>query len=344
MAKVALRDQWTIIAPVEHVELFPAVNEEFRICDVTLITTKALTRRRRRFGLPHRIAKLRTSKSGWIATGIIDESSVVAVMRLSGSSDECEPKAVTAIRDELALLSASQLFFTKRQTVAAPSIKGERSTATTAQLWLGSSGSLMRPMKVVGPAVPLQMEGDWLHFQKQGFFSGLLRILRGEVHVAKSWRDELRRAAILVGLSQSATCLADAFLWNMIALELLLTRQGDRVGDTLPSRAEAFLGWSIDWRTEGIEQKIRAAYERRCRMVHQGFRDGLTGRDLYFTDDLIFNLLVNLVARPEVFSSKDQVVEFARRVEAQRLLGLQPDLKGMSITRRRYSARDYEIY
>jgi hypothetical protein len=125
------------------------------------------------------------------------------------------------------------------------------------------------------------LDTGWLRFQRDVLFLPLLRLLRGEVRVAKAWREEVRRAAILVGLSQAANSLADAFLWNMIALELLLTRQGDTVGDVLPSRAEALLGWSRNWVEDGLEIKIRAAYARRCLLVHQGDRDCPSSLDFH---------------------------------------------------------------
>lgn len=46
-----------------------------------------------------------------------------------------------------------------------------------------------------------------------------------------------------------------------------------------------------------------------------------------FTDHLLLNLLSNLVAFPRLFRSKDAVVEFSEKVEAERILGAKPRVR-----------------
>lgn len=150
-----------------------------------------------------------------------------------------------------------------------------------------------------------------------------------------------------MGLSQTANSVADAFLWNMVALELLLTNQGDKVVDALPSRAEALLGWSRNWTEDNFEAKIREAYSRRCLLVHEGNRDSPRREDLFFTDDLLICLLSNLVTHPVLFYSKEAVIEFSKRVEAERLLkGIKTTVRPRSLRmfRRKYNPADYDIY
>lgn len=270
----------------------------------------------------------------------------MAIMRVTGSVNELERDTLALLRDELAILSASQLGYAKRSFVAAPAIWDERPTTRQSLLWLGANDSWTQPNRVYGPHGSLRLDTGWLRFQRDVLFLPLLRLLRGEVRVAKAWREELRRAAILVGLSQAANSLADAFLWNMIALELLLTRQGDTVGDVLPSRAEALLGWSRNWVEDGFEIKIREAYARRCLLVHQGNRDCPSREDLFFTDDLLLCLLANLVTHPTIFTSKDAVIDFSKKVEAEKLLGVKAKIrpKSLRMIRRSYRPDDYRIY
>jgi hypothetical protein len=174
----------------------------------------------------------------------------------------------------------------------------------------------------------------------------LLRMITATRSLSKSWRTELRKATILIGLSQAAYTLPDAFLWNMIALELLLTKQGDQVKNELPSRAEALLGWSVDWAKAEFDRRIRDVYQKRCLMVHQGDRESPASEDLFFTDDLLLSLLVNIAGHPKLFASKNDVIEFSRRVEAERLLGIKPRVrpKTLRFLKRRYTPRDFEIY
>lgn len=345
MVLVDRRDKWAVVAPITHLELDAAVNHEFRIDRVTVITADRLRGRRRRLGIPSRISEMQSKRHGVFAR-FFAQAPVVAVIRVTGTVADLEQGVVTLLRDELAILAASQLGYAKRSSVGAPAIWGERPLTMQSLLWLGSSGAWTQPNRVYGPVVSLHLGEGWLEFQRQVFFLDLLRLLRGEVPVAKAWRQDLRRAAVLAGLSQTANSLPDAFLWNMIALELLLTRQGETVGDALPARAEALLGWSRNWTEDGFEARIRDAYSRRCRLVHQGDRGCATREDLFFTDDLLLCLLANLVKHPSLFVSKDAVIEFSQRLEAERLLGTKPRVRPRSLRmfRRRYDAKDYEIY
>jgi hypothetical protein len=45
-------------------------------------------------------------------------------------------------------------------------------------------------------------------------------------------------------------------------------------------------------------------------------------QDLAFTDHILVNVLVNLVSLPKLFQSKDDVVAFPKRLEAERMLGI----------------------
>ena len=73
-------------------------------------------------------------------------------------------------------------------------------------------------------------------------------------------------------------------------------------------------------------------------LVHTGDTTRITRRHLLFTDDLLFNLLYNLVANVRRFSSKEKVIEFAKMVEAERLLGITPKVRPRNL---RFFSRSY---
>jgi len=58
------RAKWTYIFPINGVALTDAVNQEFRINRMTLISLDALAHRRRRFGIPSTIPALRQRHEG----------------------------------------------------------------------------------------------------------------------------------------------------------------------------------------------------------------------------------------------------------------------------------------
>ena len=149
----------------------------------------------------------------------------------------------------------------------------------------------------------------------------------------------------MVGKSLSTYDAPDAFLWNMIALESLLTRQGDKYTDAIPERIEAFLGWVGYWAERKYEERIRAAYLARCKLVHEGDASGVTNEMLLFTDDLMLNLFFNLTRHSKLFHSKEAVVTFAERVKAERVLGLKGKVrpKTLRALASRYETQEQKV-
>jgi hypothetical protein len=97
------------------------------------------------------------------------------------------------------------------------------------------------------PILGLVLDRRWKQFQDQVLFTNLCKILQRQTKVNEGWRYDLRRAALLVGESVGANDLLKSFIWNMAALETLLTkRDQERAEDAVQWRAEALLGW-VRW-------------------------------------------------------------------------------------------------
>lgn len=348
MTAKKLRDRdttWLLVVPVSNVVLTSAVNFELRLEHVTLIDATRLPYRRRRFGFLQRISALRRGTQGFLDRFFSDEKTF-ALVRRTGPLDDLEIRTLGLVRDELALLALSQLGGSKRWDFAPVSLAGERPHAARSYLFLDTkNGGWTQPNKRIGGGRPLKLDDDWKRFAKDLFFDKYLRVLRGDYRIGKGWRRDLRNAGVLAGQSQDTIDLPQAFLRNMVAIELLLTTQTDKHVDALPQRAEAFLGWTGFWDSEGYEAKIRAVYEKRCRLVHQGDRQCVAVEDLYFTDDLLLNLLMNIVGHIDLFHSKQAVVNFAKKVEASHILGTSTDVRPRTFrsVRRSYSDRDFAI-
>jgi hypothetical protein len=89
-----------------------------------------------------------------------------------------------------------------------------------------------------------------------------------------------------------------------------------------PKRIGAQLDWHAYWEADNYEERIKNTYKKRNALLHQGRRDEVTNQDLAFADHILVNVLRNLVSHPKLFSSKDAIVEFSEKVEAQRTLGV----------------------
>jgi hypothetical protein len=50
-----------------------------------------------------------------------------------------------------------------------------------------------------------------VNFQDSSFFFDFLKILRGRIPISRSWKDEIRKAAVLAGESQCSSDLRKHF-------------------------------------------------------------------------------------------------------------------------------------
>lgn len=331
-----------MLAPISYLTLTEHVKREVRVDRVTFVSAQRLPYVRKRLGINTRISTLRAN--GDLERVLTDTTTTVAVLRLSGVLREKEADFMSLLREELAILNSSFLGFNRDRFSVRPSFSDERPRGSRSYLFLHRNGKTGWRQSEFLSGFGQTTDYYWLRSARQNFFFPLLRILRGELKVARAWKRDLYNASVMVGQSQAASDLAIAFLLNMIALELLLTQQGDGVVDALPERAEAFLGWTGHWESKDFATRIRDLYRKRCLLVHQGARNEIDVSDLLFSDELLLNLLSNLVHHPELFSSKQDVVEFSNRVGAERLLGIDAGVRPRTLRAHfRVTSREREL-
>ena len=125
---------------------------------------------------------------------------------------------------------------------------------------------------------------------------------------------------------------------------MLLTTQDDKYSRELPKRVDAFLGWIRAPAGPEFGKGVADVYRKRGALVHDGKGDDITVRDLLFTDDLIFNILCNLMRHPRLFKSKEDVLDFSKKTEAEDILGMKPTIrpKSFRVLSRTYRPEDYE--
>jgi hypothetical protein len=333
--------RWTFITPIGNLELTKEIGGEFKIDQVLFVNRDKLTRIRKRIGLHRTISQFKTEN--W-RRDFFDKHQTFAVIRRAGKPDDLRRTCYRIVKEELMLLNLSQLGYTRRRSVGHIALFGEH-LRSTASFGFFENNS---PVTSIGSRITrgidsLVLDASWSNFQKEFFFSKLMRILHDKRSLARSWRKDLRKACLLVGQSLSTADVPIAFLLNMIALETLLTRQGDKYTDVLPSRLEAFLGWVGYWTTQQYPDRIKEVYKKRCAFVHDGSKE-IKLKDLLFTDDLLFNLLVNLTNLSKLFNSKDRIIEFADKVEAEHILGVRPKVrpKQLRFFSTQYSSQDLE--
>lgn len=334
------RGSWLFMTPVANLVLGKAVDREIRIDRVLFMHPDRLHRVRKRLGIRCRISELHDM---W--KELLHEGKTVALVRHSGTPRELKAKCFRLVKDELAILASSQLGYAKRRFARQVGLAGEFQLGRVSHLFLNRHNKLATGGGALTTSPHyLELDEHWKRWQRQAFFFDLLKILQKNTKVAEQWRGALRQASILVGRSLNTNDTPAAFLWNMIALESLLTVRGDKYLDVLPERLEAFLGWAGFWRTRKFEERIREAYKVRCKLVHNGEFDCVTKELLLFTDDLALNVLINLTKHAGIFGNKQSVISFADKVKAEHLLGIKTKVRPKSfiMVSPRYTKEDYE--
>lgn len=334
---------WLFIVPIRGLELTNAVRNEYKVDRVTFVAATKLPYIWKRLGFPSPVSKIK-KRNPWGMDKFFDASDTFATMRLTGNGSEQRAKFINYVKDELAILALSQLAYSRRRNNASPVLAEERSPDRYSYLMMNTGNE---SWSLGGERTEkfgnLRLDRLWMGHQQKMFFFDLLKIITKEIRVAKSWVEDIRNAAILAGQSQASSDLPQAFLWNMIAIELLLTRQGDRYSESLPRRAEAFIGWAVEWSIGDYEERIRNLYSKRSGLVHAGLRNAIEIEELLFSDALLSNVLINIVKHPKLFRSKGALIEFSEKVQAEHLLGLKPKVipRTFSFVVPSYSEDDY---
>lgn len=332
---------WVFIAPVRNLRLTEATNFEFEVDKVSFVDAAKLPLRRKKYGLPVPVSKI--GKGIKSIDEVLRGQPTVATLRLTGDVKALKQGFVNIVQDELSILSLSQLGWSRRRRNAFPALSDEQPIGRRSSLLLNSSdASWTQPNELVGRYGTLYLSAEWKRFQKEVFFFPLLEIISGRTKVAPNWKRDIRNAAILAGKSQSISDISQAFLWNMIALETLLTTVNDKYSEELPRRAEAFIGWSKDWQVDNFETRIKSLYKKRCVFVHTGNRSDITMGDLLFSDDLLLNVLTNITRHPSIFGSKEKIVTFSEKIQAEQILGIKGRVrpKTLRLYRPRYTTED----
>ena len=337
---------WVFLAPIKRLILTDAVDNEIAIDRITFVGPSKLPRIRSRLGFNKKISHFK-SRQGGVLNHLFKGSTAFATTRFTGEGKAQLDRFLNQVREELVLLSLTQLGIRKRRNNSFPVLSEEFPVGRRTLLMMNTTkDSWYAPLELVGRFTDLVLDELWRENQELGFFFDLLKIFRGGTNVSPGWNKDLRNAAVLAGQSQCTADVPQAFLWNMIAIELLLTKQGDSYTDALPERAEAFIGWTADWKLQNLEQRIRELYFKRCQLVHRGNRSGIEIQDVLATDVILYNVLTNIVKHPDLFKTKEDIILFSEKVKAERLLRVRPRIrpKTLKFAKLFYDPKDFEEF
>jgi len=340
-----ISDQWVYIIPISGLILTNDINNEFIINKVTFITVKKLIRVRKRFGIRKKMSELRSDKTFDLFFNPLEPT--VAIVRHGGKPSEITTKVTRLVIEALEILATSQLGYSKRRFNSFPSVLDARVSSIKYLCLNENNDSSLVSQNLVGKIGNLVLDKRWKNWHKKFFFLDLIRIINRKLEVDDLWRKNLYRAVRLIGQSLTSNNIALSFLLNMIAIEALLMKQGDKYREELPNRIEAFIGWVGYWDQSNYQDKINDLYTKRCNYVHAGNESNIEIKDLLFIDDIMFNMLVNIIHHINLFKRKEDIVSFTEKVSAEHLLGIvgrkskiRP--KTLSFFNRMYTDEDYK--
>ncbi|MEQ8562564.1 MAG: HEPN domain-containing protein [Cytophagales bacterium] len=338
---------WIFIVPVTGVSIKKSVGGEIKINRVIFVSGNKLSRIRKRLKIPVPISEIinKDKFSKGIIKKFFDDSETFAILRFNGIPSDEIRKCNKIIETELNILSLSQLGFGKRKYNSKLSIGLKDSNRVSSITINKKYNEYTFSSKWDSYSSPFIIEKPWKTFHKKFYYFEYLKILRGEIRVSNLWLKIISRAGFLIGKSQSTNDVSSSFIWNMIALEMLLVGDGEKTEETLIERSKYLLDWSEEWELNQYEFNISECYKKRNEYVHSGNMEIISRGDLIFTDDWAFNILNNLIRLKKIIVSKDDLIKMSKRYSAERVLEIksrkyQPGY--LNMVNRKYVAEDFK--
>ena len=322
-----LKSDWLYIAPIRGLWLTPYVQNEIKIDNVLFVSKEKLPRIRKRLGFPtvisdlENIAKDNPRSFKESINKFFSDSITFAVVHFTGTPEENRTANIRKIENAINLLVFSNLGFNTRKFNSLVEIKSSEKILHTREMLINKNKKQFSlNLNAKGP-VPLELNEQWHDFHKSFFYLKLLRLISNSKANTK-WVKTLKSVAIIIGKSLNTHDVPDAFLGNIIAMEMLLTTKNDKITKKLVERTEFLIGWNEEWENQKIYSRIENLYKKRCNYVHDGITDNISIDDLIFTDDLLFNIINNLVRGIKHINSKQRLIDYSDLYQCEKKLAL----------------------
>ncbi|MBJ6366942.1 HEPN domain-containing protein [Snuella sedimenti] len=321
--------EWLFIVPISGLKLTGTISNELKVGNVIFVSKSRLPRIRKRLGIQIPISKLgnigvNTPKRYKISLrDFFEFSQTYAVLNFTGVPKEKYFDNIRLIEDAIDLITFSSLGFSTRRFHYKIQIKNSEYSLRNKTLLIDKKNlRLILGSKSLHP-LPLELNERWKEFHNNFYYHKLLAIINREVEINSKWRNLLISVAKMIGKSLNSHDIPESFLKNIIALEMLLVNQSEKIEDKIIERTRYLLDWYEKWETNQIETRISEMYKKRCDYVHDGKFKEITKEDLIFTDDLLFNIYNNLLKNINKISSKGKLIEFSDKYKCEKQLGIE---------------------
>ncbi len=318
------KTNWSLFIPIYNLEISNNIGGELRIEHVNFISSDKIPRIRKKLGLTNRVLYYNNLfKSKHTTRKLFSETKVYAFLKTKRSEQDNLSREFRRIKEAVYLLASSQFYRIRRyQKYPFGGPEFSQYLFDEYLLFENNANKMKWNHTRLTPVEPYRIDKQWEKFTSHHFFPRLLKILNGRIKVSLKWRYELRRAALLAGQSQFSRNVWEAFLYDMIALEILLTNRGENICTALIERVVSLFGWLTNENQEGWKNLIEKLYDLRCQFVHKGIIDNISIHDLLNADMLLANLLYNLCELTKYIKSKNDIINLSEKLAARRTLGL----------------------
>lgn len=315
-----------ISIPVFGLVIPKSAKQEIRVGRVLFVDAKKIRRIWKRLGFNVPISEYEKK----FGRNLFANSQTYAFLKANMDSRNDSSGEFKVFQEAFWLLASSFTSFTSRENAAMSlGMQSVSKSIRDISVFDARKNNLSIQHVLNRPYVPNICDSFWAVNADSGHFRNLQRIIRGDRKIVDSkWKAAIVRAATLLGQSFLAKHVAEAFTYDMIALETLLCKRDDRFPNALIDRIQALFGWINSETPASWKEKIERMYDLRCGYVHDGSRGDINGMDLLFADNLVSNLLANICRNTRHIQRKDDIIKLAQQLEARRILGLAPRRKG----------------
>ena len=321
-------NNWLYVSPIFGVEIAPDLNEEFKICRVTLISGKKLRKSNSRFYFRFNSKDFKDHPSKKV---FFDKYNYFAILKFSGEINSKRNNLERTLQRELDFLRSSLLNQRRQYIINGITTEERNNHLSIPRVCISQSKPDLFPFSISYERDnPLIIDEKWIRAQESSFFLKLLNYIRNKKRYDNHWLATLRRATELIGKAQSSNILSYCFLNNMIVIEMLLKNNDqEKFMKVIPGRVEAFFDWSKALNSNPnkrtgdlIENKLKAIYDKRNNLVHQGEYHKISIEDLLFSDELVRNLMSNIMHHISIFRNQQALISFCEIRKAQKVLKL----------------------
>lgn len=290
---------WMVIVPMFQLEISddPPINGRWDVGEVSFVSRAQLAATLN----PPTLTNL-PRQSVW--KRITEEDDGFAIITLTGTPNELRHSAFRQLREAASILASTAAFYGKRHQVSGFTLKGYPAFTAKNDRFIQTDGTAFcGNWNQRGFLHPFVLDANWHRaITQSGIIDLFARI--NDSTLSADWRRQIRSGAAMFGRSLMSLDLADAFLLDVIGLETLLTRQGERNGRRLYQRIKGMTGWHLRTARPKYEDEIRRIHDVRCEIVHDSDYSNLTIELLLQADMYLTNSLLNIVRLPAVFPDK----------------------------------------